>query len=495
MRGRLLFGLTAFGLAAFLGVYGVLAACALLLCATFLPRLYGRMARTPWLGLILALAVLAQAGVAQSLLRGGDWLLSTYGKPVAEEQANTTAGASKNTMGENTAKAAISEKQRVVYPAVVQSVVEAQNVSALKLLLRLHIWPAVTVAGLLGFFLVVGLRPLAVFLVPLLILAISAVGLGGRMTMFGSPLAGLGLGLPLVWLAQMVLARISAHWRTPVLTGGALVLAIAATMPALSLYARLDPTPVLTKAHCEALLDLRNKTPEDAMIWTWWDWGYATHYYARRNTFADGGRHKGEPLYPLALVFTTPSRQQASQLIKFCAIKDYKPWEIWNNHTSQEVHDFLSGLGGMDFRIRPKQKQYLVVTLENFTLLHWISFYGSWDVTSRQGVHARVVAIKETFDVDYDKGHVDFPESATDFSLKTIDVILDGRLHHHEFPKNKGYHLIVSSDTREYFLMDDMAYDSQTLRLLFADPENSVISRYFKLVHEGFPNVRVYEVR
>ncbi len=498
LRGQLFFGLAVFGLGAFLGRLGLVGAFVLSLSAGIAPTWFRRLNRTPWLGLLLALAVLSQAGVAQSLIKKGQWLHNTYGKPVIEEVNNKTTPTDVNATDalpdQESVVGVIPENQRVVYPAVMQSIIEAQNVDTLKLLLRLYPWPWLAASGLLGFVLVIALRPLAVFLAPLLFLTLTATTLGGRMAMFGSPLTGLGLGLPLVWLAQRAFAQ-ENPWRRPVLVSAAFVICLAATMPALPLYARLETTPVLKKEHCEALLALRDIAPADAMVWTWWDYGYATQYYARRQSFSDGGRHTGERLYTLALAFTTPSQLQSSQLIKYAARENYTPWRVWDKYTAEEVQDFLRGLSVLDYKLEPAAKQYIVVTLENFALLHWIGFYGSWDVTSRLGIHANVVRIRETFDVNYDEGRINFPLSNTSMHVRSVDAIHKGRLHHYEYPENKGLHLVFSADTRDYFLMDDLAYDSQALRLLLADPENPLVTNHFRLVHEGFPVVRIYEVR
>ncbi len=49
-----------------------------------------------------------------------------------------------------------------------------------------------------------------------------------------------------------------------------------------------------------------HKTPKDAVIWAWWDNGYALTYFARRATINDGSIHSGERTYfnALPLAFT-----------------------------------------------------------------------------------------------------------------------------------------------------------------------------------------------
>ena len=58
-------------------------------------------------------------------------------------------------------------------------------------------------------------------------------------------------------------------------------------------------------------------TPKDAMVWLWWDWGYAAHHFSRRATIADGAQHGGPSLYLPAAVFATDNPRFARQLIRF----------------------------------------------------------------------------------------------------------------------------------------------------------------------------------
>ena len=64
-----------------------------------------------------------------------------------------------------------------------------------------------------------------------------------------------------------------------------------------------------------------------------------------------------------------------------------------------------------------------------------------------------------------------------------------------QFPINQnGPHLVINDATKQAMLMDDMAYNSMAVQLLIGDPSRAEQSRYFKLVHEGFPYVRIYEI-
>ena len=51
------------------------------------------------------------------------------------------------------------------------------------------------------------------------------------------------------------------------------------------------------------------------MLWLWWDFGYAAHYFARRQTICDGARHSGPSLYLPAAVYATDNARFARQII------------------------------------------------------------------------------------------------------------------------------------------------------------------------------------
>ena len=70
----------------------------------------------------------------------------------------------------------------------------------------------------------------------------------------------------------------------------AVILMLAIVIPPLAdLVPAMTHGPILNRRHAAGLRELRKATPEDAMIWHWWDWGYAAHHFSRRDTIAAGG--------------------------------------------------------------------------------------------------------------------------------------------------------------------------------------------------------------
>jgi len=484
-RGFVLLCLAVFGLCAFLGRAGLFAASGLVLAGLVWPSVLALFTRSSWPALVLVLAVLVLAGLVQELWLEAAGVLELYGGKTAEQVASGPAPA-----GE------------VVWPKVMQSIVEARNIDWELFLLRIHPWPWLGAAGLAGFALCLACRPVMALLLPLFALSLSSLVLGGRMAMFAAPAAALGLGLPLAWLGRAMLFPASgtaagADWRRPVTCCVLSVVMLACLAPSVRLFTSLLPLPVLDRAHALALQELERIAPEDAMVWTWWDWGYATRYYARRESYADGGRHAGRRIYPLALALTSPSSLQAAQIMKYTALQGYAPWKPWQVMQPVELDRFVADLAQRDQGFEAPQKQYLVVSVESLHLLHWIAYYGSWDFSRRVGRRASVALLDRAFDVNYERGVLRFTDGDRTTALSSCDVVRGEMLRHWDYAHHPGGPHLVLLDAPgtgpRALLLDDTAYRSRNVQLLLRDPQAPDISQSFRLVHDGFPVVRIYE--
>lgn len=474
-RSRLAWGLAILGLAGFFGNPGLALAVGLAAFFRFAPRLAARALERRWLAVLAAVLVLAAAG--QGLAGKALEKYRVYAKPTVE--AAMPGGR----------EAAAGRQAPPVYPGITQSVVEAQNLDLGIVLQQVLPTAWETLAGIAGFLLVVVVRPTALFLAPLLGVALLGSVLGARMTMFGAPPAALGLLLPVAWaLRRAAAGRAWGRWATALASA---VLGFALCWPALREYSQVPPTPIITRSHALALKALAGIAPPGSRVWTWWDWGYATQYYARCMTFADGARHSGEYLYPLATALTTSSPLQASQVMAFSALRDYAPWAEWNWRTGPEVKGFMASLAANRLAERPRDRQYLVVNWENLRIIYWISYYGTWDVVSGQGVHGNSQEILGEFSVNPQQGVARV--NGRQAPLASLDVLSpEGR-------KNTGYHvpqgphLLVNRSSGQAFLLDDLAYRSAMVQLLIAPPDDTALQGTFRLVYDGFPMVRIYE--
>jgi hypothetical protein len=187
-------------------------------------------------------------------------------------------------------------------------------------------------------------RPVLLAFLPLLLLGPAAAKLGIRYAMYAAPALGMGAALTLSW----VTAR-SPRWRFVAL--GVLLCAVVGLAGQSALDCR--PKPVVGRAYAGALIEARESMPADATLWQWWDFGYATQYYARRATYGDGGNHNGHLLLNLARVHMAQTPERAARV--------------------------MAGT-------RQSDNQYLVVSWDALPLSPWIHYFGTWDTDAGRGV-------------------------------------------------------------------------------------------------------------
>ncbi|NLY41977.1 MAG: hypothetical protein GX055_10195, partial [Desulfovibrionales bacterium] len=196
-------------------------------------------------------------------------------------------------------------------PDIAQSVREAQNLDWSLLGPRLGGNWVVFILGMLGFGLIAWRKPAVLVFLPFLALGLASVKFGNRFTMYGTVGVGVGLGLGLSELMVMFRQSQGRRWIAQ------LSMACVALWPSAQLMDRVSPVPVLPQTYAQAFVELRNSTEPDALLWQWWDYGYAAQYFAERATMGDGSRHDGAILYPLAKVHTAESSRHARQMMQY----------------------------------------------------------------------------------------------------------------------------------------------------------------------------------
>ncbi len=470
-KGDRSFGLLLFALPVLAGFFGLAAAAALYGLARHQPKVRALTARMWWVPLALVLVLLAATGNLVQPFHYALAKIGAYMKPAQEASVGTLA-----------------------YPSITQSIVEAQNLAFWDILDRFTPWPWISLAGLICFFLLVLVRPVALFMVPLVLLSLLSVKIGARMSMFGGVGVALGLAAGVHWLLKWSLA--APWWRRWI--GWAVFAALGAwtVTPWLTVYVSAPPTPVLSKAHAQALVSLSQVSPPSSQVWTWWDWGYATDYYARRKSFADGGKHSGSRVYPLGLALVTPSPLQSHQIIRFIGAvgKDGGDGsEEMGKWSAEEAQNFIDSLATNTYTFPRKAKQYLVVTWENIRLLYWISFYGSWNFKAKSAGHVQCLSLDGNFSLDENTGLLSVL-GGQPVPLSSLDRLTPRGVEHRDFPNAEGAHMVYSDLRQSGFLLDQGAYRSMAVQLLLADVNDPRFTEYFHLDWEGFPEVRIYEV-
>ncbi len=469
-RVTLLRGLLIYSLVCFLGLSGVLLVGLLVLSSV--NRKFKNNEHLNSLGfmLIALTVVLFFSGAGEVVLQSLYGKVVNYIKPVSESSL-------------------IGEKGPV-YPGITQSVIEAQNIDFRALFQNIFGNNILGWLGFIAYFGLVLLRPVSILLLPLAIAGVAAVYMGGRFGMF----CGLPIGLALAWIPTYLLGKKFSQfakkyaWVIPVY--------VIITLLGLNwnLYSHSLAVPIIFPEHVQALKESGKVMPKGSTVWTWWDWGYASMYYTEHDSFANGGKHPGTILYPLALPFTTPSLKQANQFIKYSALQDNNPSKVWEDMTGTAVQDLIKSFSIKNYSLPVKHKQYIVVTWKDVSLLYWILYYGSWNVGTGIGVHPQVMQLFSAFQVNFDDGSLVLKDSGTKYLLSGISILGKNEANVKKYNKNIGPTLVLNKIVSQGFLIDEMSAMSAMVKLLTWNPQAPAISKYFKLVYEGGPFVRVFEV-
>jgi len=396
-------------------------------------------------------------------------------------------------------------------PSVIASVREASLISFQDVVNLTSVHWSLFVAALAGLALAVARYPLLAVWLPLLGLGLASVKLGMRFNMYLGPVLGLGLGLGLAEVLALLRAgrkvRWPAHVALLVLVGWIL------TVPLVGFI----PFPVLSKPFAETLVGLRAKLPRDAMLWQWWDFGYAAQYYAERDTFGDGGRHDGQFLYPLALVHATTSPMQAAQMMKFMAAtlaeqrqeardKGQSPYpparlEFFPEFPMarleamgrEKAAGFVRSLA-----TEPQQwpahlpEQYLVLAWDNLILGTWINRYGNWSLDQGEGSPGKISPLQGDLRMDPQNGVLNTPQGKVTLSELTV-IDESGRIGTMFWARLGGFYVVINRMSNEVFVMERKVYDSMMVRMLLGNPRD--YEPYFELVADNAPWCRVYRAR
>ena len=272
--------------------------------------------------------------------------------------------------------------------------------------------------------------------------------------------------------------------------------------------------PILNRRHADALRTLRTATPENAMIWHWWDWGYATHHFARRHTIADGAAHGGPSLYLPAAVYATADPRFARQLIKYTAARGNVPGNVFKDLTSDQAAALVTWLNNpQNPLIQADGKQYIIVSFDMLNLGFWISTFGSWNFVTKEGRGYAISIVPQALSYRLDTGEVVIKNTGVTVPAASIDIFADGQLDHRNYvtapeylPDNaairawredmdrrRNVHFLFNKVTGEKLVVDDRMYNTMLVQLLIGDPANQNFAPYFRLIYDNV-FCRIYEV-
>ncbi len=476
-RPFVLLGITLYALPTNPGWHGALIGAVLLAAVYGIGWLRGKLFADIRLAIILLAAALvfASLGNQPSLF----WVIRFYLQRYLQPFAPAWAAA----------------RVPLTFPSVSQSVAEASKVGWEYLdFFSLWGWPAL--CAIPGFLLVLLRYPGAFLLLPLAGLGISGYFLGVRMAMFGAPAFGIGLGIPVYWLAGWLFRKL--RWRRLLLFLGETLCALALVWPCFGAYSLLPPKAIFSPYFCQALDLLQHASPENAIVWTMWEWGYGVNYYSLRRAYADGGgRRSSGIIYSLSQAYYADSPVLLHNLLAHYSgyLGSGSLYDTFNSNTPAELRAQMQKLRSPDTNVPFLSPQFFVVSFKTLQSLEVMAKAATWDFETKRG---ESIALRYFFgNMLYKKkqGIVSLGPGAPDMRVDSIDIFLSSGVQRHKYDNKSGLHVLFNAITQEAYLLQTRTYESMAVQMLVADPEDENIKKYFELIYDKTPWVRMFRAR
>ncbi|RUM87742.1 MAG: hypothetical protein DSZ24_05500 [Thermodesulfatator sp.] len=396
------------------------------------------------------------------------------------------------------------------YPNVQQSISELQHFKGLLQVSGFTLQnPFLFLLGLLGaaVLLIKEWRGL-LFLWPYFFIGLLVFRSGNRFGMYLSPFLGMGLGFWVDWLSQGLFSWLNIHLseslRTLLVLWVVLILGYG-TLHFQRISQKFVATPKANAFLARDMEKLDRLLPSGAWIWSWWDYGYAFHYYARRPTFIDGGGLQLTPkTYYVALSWTSSSQEEAYRITNFLASEGliglYRRLVLDNQTAAELTREILQG---QVISRSPKHPVYWVFTQDLPPKYGWIGYFGSWDFTQDKGRYGFVFNLNPCRETSKSEllcargVKIDLREHRVFWGARILPlaalVVQGSSGVRREVFRAKGFILEIASSAygRLLFLTDPPSFRSnfnQMYVLRRYDP------RYFKLILDDFPFMVVYQV-
>ncbi|WP_448587812.1 hypothetical protein [Thermocrinis sp.] len=253
----------------------------------------------------------------------------------------------------------------------------------------------------------------------------------------------------------------------------------------------LDRSPgyFISREVVQDLKKLKELTPEDAKILTWWDYGYAIAYYSNRAVFHDGGSQFfiKTPLIAYGLM----SEEEKAHRIFSCVSDPVFNLKFFELAKKQGLFRALESSLEHCHRA-PYPKTYLLITEDMISKTGAISYlaFGKSHPLLRLPECAPPDC-RETFEKDKGLYVQDFNGSITEYQAKEVIVVDKGRVERNLFNSPKGVLYVVKKDGKSYGFFVPEKVKNSSLITLYAIRQNR---EGFRLVYDNFPYTVLYEI-
>ena len=398
----------------------------------------------------------------------------------------------------------------LIYPNTFETITELRVVPFAQILTDITgaVW--LGIVGVIGLFLFAVRYPvLAVIYGPATIFALANFLVGNRAVFYSAPMLWFGIGFVVLLLVRLAITyapaavqNIRYHKEAIIsLTALAMMGAIVQFHP----MSRYVPNPTFPKEMLRGFAAMDGQLPEGAVVATWWDYGYASMLFNRYNTLHDGGIQTSPATHYVARALLAPSQQETASLLTYLASEGLTGIEANSQSKDQLEAAFAAGPS------REVPPIYLVLTEQMGRWMGSISELGLWDTEAGAPLPLKAMSegatlyyleltcgASQTASMNCNGNEIDFNQGtiAGQPLLHAITQARDGTVVAGQ-PYNEAavtvLHLadIDGVGTRVLSMHERLA-DSSFHNLFHL---GQIDDRYFELVYDDYPHMRILAVK
>ena len=267
------------------------------------------------------------------------------------------------------------------FPNILKTITEAEHISPSKVIVYILSNKVLDGVGLilsLGMLFALGLRVIPIL--PIILLGLLAFKSANRTIMFLAPFVGAGLG----FVFDMVFRKVNfKNVRTVYLNAISFSITVLLILSLLHTTAyKFVPLPSIQAPIVKSFLQIKKKVNK-AVIFSWWDYGYAIEDMDGYATYHDGGAHGGARTYLVAKAFISDNETLLYHIVSFMDRYGTKP--IMDAIDKDNISTARAVQKAFDYSEPIKDKDnYVLFTGDMIGKYYAISYLGSWNFKSEK---------------------------------------------------------------------------------------------------------------
>ena len=389
----------------------------------------------------------------------------------------------------------------LVFPNAFETITELKQVAPAEILSRISgsVWLGGFSAVGLAFW---GLRhpALAIVFGPAAAFALLNFFVGNRAIFYSAPMLWFGFGWMLLTVAKMVNEKLKKYqFRNTIILLSTLIGLMVAWFSSPTTYVQ---GPTFDKRTVKSFAEIDQVTRTDnAVIATWWDYGYMSMFMNQMPTFHDGGSQTSPTTYFIANSLLSASQERAADRLKQL-----------ERFGSEGVIRSLIGQGEAEETRSLDRPVYLVLTKDMANWIPSISKIGNWDVIN--GKPKVLTGVPSNYQLTYENLSCKAGNQANKFICSGVPIntatgqfgnqaILDGMVVSRDGRQLSGQKF--NNSTSALMLHSEIGERGKSNMLIHKDLYFSVFhqlfhagrhdERYFELVSDNYPFSRVFKVK